>query len=559
MVRIPSEYQEVEWIQGSECRIDLEYAPYISPVAVMTFSIEDGQDRDIMGFQNNTQPSFIIDYSWSKTSGGKWFNRYFTTNARDFTPHPSLSQKNTWEFGRIVKCNGETVFTMKETEGDWSTNTKSFRIFGARKAHVGLKVYDFKLYDGESLIRNLVPCYKKSDDTIGMYDLVSHQFYTTNVGGTFTKGYDVNYDNINLTETRRQILINTPHLETTSGSVANFSTDMAANLKSCKAHFLPVQSGSGDPSPTNIRPISGWDGVEVYQTGINVWDEEWEAGALNSSTGETQISNVQIRSKNYIPVIAGATYYGFCRSLIGQSSSTLVVNYYDANKNFVGYGSGINGRTKTIPEGVSYIKFWTGTAYGGTYLNDISINYPSTDTQYHPYLGTTFPISWTQQGTVYGGYVDLVSGELVAEWERQFVDKNSQIGIFPWGGIMTDNVSGQEYASVLFRRGSLGRPVNNAWQYCYCDKLPLASGRVINTAYMYDGDIYGACISLPTSLIGTTIEEVKAYMENNTFDFVYKLRSPIRYQLTPTQIKALKGINNVYSDADNINVTYYRH
>ena len=60
---------------------------------------------------------------------------------------------------------------------------------------------------------------------------------------------------------RRRILLNEPHLATASGSIATFDTDMRSKLNECKINFLPVQSGSGDPSPTNVRPINGWTGL----------------------------------------------------------------------------------------------------------------------------------------------------------------------------------------------------------------------------------------------------------------------------------------------------------
>lgn len=72
-------------------------------------------------------------------------------------------------------------------------------------------------------------------------------------------------------EARRRILLNTPHIETvTSSGIANFDTDLISSLRSCKFSFLPVQEGSGDPSPTNIRPISGWNGLTVYKAGKNL-------------------------------------------------------------------------------------------------------------------------------------------------------------------------------------------------------------------------------------------------------------------------------------------------
>ena len=49
-----------------------------------------------------------------------------------------------------------------------------------------------------------------------------------------------------------------------SGSIASFNDGAAMPLKSLKVGIEAVQSGTGDPSPTNVRPISGWSAVNVY-------------------------------------------------------------------------------------------------------------------------------------------------------------------------------------------------------------------------------------------------------------------------------------------------------
>lgn len=54
------------------------------------------------------------------------------------------------------------------------------------------KIYSFTMdsIDGTS-IRNFVPCYRKSDGVIGLYDTVGAVFYTDIGTGSFTKGADV--------------------------------------------------------------------------------------------------------------------------------------------------------------------------------------------------------------------------------------------------------------------------------------------------------------------------------------------------------------------------------
>ena len=75
-------------------------------------------------------------------------------------------------------------------------------------------------------------------------------------------------------EARRRILMNTPHIETAAGNMATFSADMVGKLKSCRVSFSPVQEGSGDPAPDNVRPITGWTGCTVWRTGKNLLDPE---------------------------------------------------------------------------------------------------------------------------------------------------------------------------------------------------------------------------------------------------------------------------------------------
>ena len=48
-----------------------------------------------------------------------------------------------------------------------------------------------KLYNANGLAYNLIPCYRKSDNAIGMYDTVSKTFYGNSGTGTFEKGPEV--------------------------------------------------------------------------------------------------------------------------------------------------------------------------------------------------------------------------------------------------------------------------------------------------------------------------------------------------------------------------------
>lgn len=62
-------------------------------------------------------------------------------------------------------------------------------------------------------------------------------------------------------------------------------------------------------SYSNECPISGWTGAEIEQTGVNVWDEEWELGDIDITYGTKRYVTNCFRSKNFISVVPGKTYY----------------------------------------------------------------------------------------------------------------------------------------------------------------------------------------------------------------------------------------------------------
>ena len=119
---------------------------------------------------------------------------------------------------------------------------------------------------------------------------------------------------------------------------------------------------------------------------INVWDEEWEQGGINASNGQNQASINQVRSKNYIKVIANRQYFLWCAALRTAPANSVALAFYDSEKSLIGLGHG-NNRVFTIPSNCSFLRFWTTNTYGGTYKNDICLNIsdPAINGTYFPH------------------------------------------------------------------------------------------------------------------------------------------------------------------------------
>lgn len=71
-------------------------------------------------------------------------------------------------------------------------------IFGLKVGNTSIieksstKLYNFKLFDGDTLIRNMIPAVRNSDNKPGLYDLINNKFYTNAGTGEFIKGNSIN-------------------------------------------------------------------------------------------------------------------------------------------------------------------------------------------------------------------------------------------------------------------------------------------------------------------------------------------------------------------------------
>lgn len=312
--------------------------------------------------------------------------------------------------------------------------------------------------------------------------------------------------------------------------------------------FSPIQAGSGDPSPSNIRPISGRTGLTAYRTGVNLWDEEWESGRLTSALPTTNAN--MIRSKNFIPVLPNTVYFAKKESSFGNMWGS----FYDENKTPINpslNGTNIGGLTFTTPNGCYYMRFFLSAATA--YTNGVSINYPAIDTAYHAYTGASYPVSWqSEAGTVYGGTLDLVSGVLTIDKNALTLDGTTTGKKFT--GTWTDGNSHGISSYYI----SINNAVRNAGVASDMFTYDLHSYTEITEPYLFplgSGANVTFGFSFPSSTINT-MGKANEWLANNRPTIVYKTTTPQTYQLTPTQIAFLLGYNCLWSDCDEISAVY---
>lgn len=305
----------------------------------------------------------------------------------------------------------------------------------------------------------------------------------------------------------------------------------------------PVQSGSGDPSPDNVRPISGWTGANVTRTGKNLVDSDELISTTGTGYNKYGWKNVLKNNTTYTFSVYGDGTYGY-RLMAGHEMVAVPQPNIGVS---IGYIKAGNRSTFTTPSDIEdweYL-FLGGSAPGGgqgnnTFMVELGEN---TSPEYEPYTGQTYEISWeSEAGTVYGGHIDVVSGELVLDRivERPTSVKGGQIDTYGRCFIYT---TGQV---------ALNKAVD---ALAMCDML---ASTIATRATFAVTQFGGAQSSYFISLDSTydTVAKYNAWLTENKPTIVLWLAEPITYQLTPQQIALLRGNNTFFADTGDTTLTY---
>lgn len=342
--------------------------------------------------------------------------------------------------------------------------------------------------------------------------------------------------------------------ETATGDIASFSD--GANdipLKSLACTINPVQSGSGDPSPSNVRPITGYTELNLVHTGANIWDEEWESGSIIPSTGEDVANANKIRSVGRIAVKPNTSYVIV---FSGVTSGSDYIYYYKKDGTFISsesYIHTVNGtQVFTTPSDCYGLRFiMSQTAYN----NNISVNYPSTDTSYHAYNGTSTTITFPD--TVYGASLNVGSGLLTNN-----VDIGTLSTTDTWAYSSSLSTSNTNVFYTLGSHPEISFNSLDELSIVNCDYMPTGSR---NDVFNSDTNMIGMSGGLTTGAITVRIDKTicadltafQQFITDHTVTYAYKKATPTTTQLTPQEVKSLLGSNNFYHDCNGqVAVTY---
>lgn len=198
--QLPNEYQEVEWIasDGNQYLLTNVSGDIVRKMEVI-FSVPTSFTADWGEFISNWQSEdhnctrIGITRMGASAIGINCYNnsisRYRNTFCSGYKNRKTTLISTYPSSLSVTPSYG--LDERSRTEG--LTNTNNIGIFANTSGSGGTDavIYSVKFYSSSGLIFNGIPCYRKSNSVIGLYDTISNTFFTNRGTGSFTRGSDM--------------------------------------------------------------------------------------------------------------------------------------------------------------------------------------------------------------------------------------------------------------------------------------------------------------------------------------------------------------------------------
>ena len=203
--RLPSAYQEVEYIKRNwNNYIDTWWVPnqtvwfevdmwykittsYARYACLSNFVTSQWNSRSIsLEISDGNKARIYSNYDY----GGNEFTSSNNINTSNFNDIKFIANGSSWSINLNWTVTNWTI--RADTYYNYSAYLFIDRALRRSTFSSDCYISYCTIYNAWTLVRDFVPCYRKSDSVIWMYDLVNNQFYTNSWSWTFAKWPDVN-------------------------------------------------------------------------------------------------------------------------------------------------------------------------------------------------------------------------------------------------------------------------------------------------------------------------------------------------------------------------------
>lgn len=455
----------------------------------------------------------------------------------------TINTSGTWT-GDSYAVNGVT-YSIDTTNDGYIT---SIRTSGTATATTALVLGGVELTEGVTYIVNGCP----SGGSNNKYELMLMQRPSPGTGGV-SGGHDYG-EGLDYTETTT----------TTRGLQAVIRNGQNSNgLVFYPMVRLATVSDATFAPYSNVCPITGWAAAKVTGTGNNlvkVTAQTTEMNGITFTIGTDGVVDIDGTASANAYISLDATGMLFKKDVqyiisgcTGGSSTTyqLDVRAIPPLGSFYDGANGISRNGESTFTGKGTKGYITVLVRNGTHVDHVKI-YPMvrpatvSDNVYTPYVGTTAVIQFGQ--TLYGAQIDWNGRKAVCYGELVTLDGTE--------GWMLNSVTTGYYRIIGDRFDVTTTPMFN-----YLKALAPGGGAGLNVwqgrLNKLQSNQYHVLLVKPLMSVYDTVDKWKEYLSSNPLQALIDLEQPVEIPLDLVDFVTVPGINNVFADCGNVDLSYW--
>ncbi len=299
---LPNNYIELEYIESTGTQwIDTGFKPNQNTGMDVTFKMTDFTDYPPV---SNSRNEVRANYFGMAVLSNTQFRFMYASQLADLNVGETLLNdfNNYYLNKNLAYINGVLNHTFNSTTYQVNCNLYIFadNINNKIARYGKMQMKRYKLYDNGNLIRDFIPCYRESDNEVGMYDIINNTFYTNSGTGTFIKG------------------------EKKQHFTYNLSQNLNSNPYTREGYTFTGWNTEPNGSGTAYTDGQSVNNLTTINNGQVVLYAKWEETTLESNTTETTPTNNSTSSTSSVSGNQSTSLSGMQASAKAKKGTTII-------------------------------------------------------------------------------------------------------------------------------------------------------------------------------------------------------------------------------------------
>ncbi|MBQ9607852.1 MAG: phage tail protein [Lachnospiraceae bacterium] len=308
---LPEEYTQVDYIENTGKQyIDTGIHGNLN-TEIITKVTNNNYSGQLFGDITNNSKAISCNFSFNSSLISRFGNKESSSILGNYVSSNNVFTLKENKEGiyingsKVQEFNATDTFITENTLLLFNRNSSS----GSQQNTWKGKLYYFKIYDNNSLVRDFIPCYRNSDNEVGLYDLVNNVFYTNQGTGAFTYGstYDIDFTAKYVVKSKYTDVFSTKAEMSSAINLTNQTIDLKLEKKTDKDNIIAqINMSTEKDSQGSYIGISA-DKINLQGKKIDLTSEEIEIDSTNFSVDKD--GNMKCSNGEFIGKILGGTIH----------------------------------------------------------------------------------------------------------------------------------------------------------------------------------------------------------------------------------------------------------